>query len=253
MIWYLGSDPIQKSQSCAVPLGIQGENGALEYTADVSDWLAIWPSGVVSLILQAADGSDPYIADTSIDRDTGIVTWHITGNDTATVGNGKGELRLVDGETIKKSYMFPTYVAPGITTEPGDPPTPTPSWINDMLEVASDIQTVIDDAEAARDAAQAAQAAAETAQGAAETARAGAEAAQAAAASSETNAAASEAAAAGYADAAETSADRAEQAAANAGYMDVYIDDNGHLIYERTDQVDVDFDLTNGRLIAEWL
>lgn len=50
------------------------------------------------------------------------------------------------------------------------------------------------------------------------------------------------------ADEAEASADRAEQAASTAGYMYFYIDDQGHLIYNRTDNTDADFYLDNGRL-----
>ena len=47
-------------------------------------------------------------------------------------------------------------------------------------------------------------------------------------------------------------AERAEQAATTAGYLDVDIDEHGHLIYTRTDQVDVDFALSNaGHLIME--
>jgi hypothetical protein len=56
---------------------------------------------------------------------------------------------------------------------------------------------------------------------------------------------ASASAASAYAD-----AERAEQAANNAGYLDVEIVD-GRLIYTRTDAVDVDFALNNGRLIME--
>ncbi len=52
------------------------------------------------------------------------------------------------------------------------------------------------------------------------------------------------------ADAAE-SADRAEQAAATSGYMFFYIDDNGDLIYERTENVEVDFELIDGDLYLE--
>lgn len=51
--------------------------------------------------------------------------------------------------------------------------------------------------------------------------------------------------------AAAQSADKAEQAAANAGYMFFHIDSNGHLIYERTDNVDVDFALSDGHLYME--
>ena len=71
-----------------------------------------------------------------------------------------------------------------------------------------------------------------------------------AAAQSEHNAAASEANAALSASEAYTSAERAEQAATTAGYLDVEIV-NGRLIYTRTDAVDVDFELENGRLLME--
>ena len=43
-------------------------------------------------------------------------------------------------------------------------------------------------------------------------------------------------------------ADRAEQAAAQSGYMFFYIDENGDLRYQRTDNVDVDFYLNDGDL-----
>lgn len=47
--------------------------------------------------------------------------------------------------------------------------------------------------------------------------------------------------------------DRAEQIASNMGYIGMRIDSNGHLIYERTENVeDIDFELVDGRLIAVW-
>lgn len=70
-----------------------------------------------------------------------------------------------------------------------------------------------------------------------------------AAASSASAASASEDAAHEYAEDAEASADRAEQAAASAGYMFISMDENGHLIYERTSNTDVDFSLVDGHLI----
>lgn len=52
------------------------------------------------------------------------------------------------------------------------------------------------------------------------------------------------------ADSAEQSAERAEQAAATAGYLDMYINDEGYLVYERTPQVSVDFEIDeNGYLV----
>ena len=47
-------------------------------------------------------------------------------------------------------------------------------------------------------------------------------------------------------------ADAAQQAANTAGYIDMEIDENGHLIYTKTSAVDVDFELDeNGHLIME--
>ena len=54
---------------------------------------------------------------------------------------------------------------------------------------------------------------------------------------------ASASAASAYAD-----AERAEQAAGQSGYMFFYIDENGDLRYQRTDNVDVDFYLNDGDL-----
>ena len=53
------------------------------------------------------------------------------------------------------------------------------------------------------------------------------------------------------AQAASNDADRAEQAAGQSGYMFFYINSNGDLIYERTNNVDVDFKLVDGDLILE--
>lgn len=69
---------------------------------------------------------------------------------------------------------------------------------------------------------------------------------------SEDNAKISENNASASADEAEEWADKAEQSAEDAGYMEFHIDNNGHLIFERTSNVDqVDFELVNGHLILE--
>lgn len=69
---------------------------------------------------------------------------------------------------------------------------------------------------------------------------------------SEDNAKVSEVNASASATEAEEWADKAEQSAEDAGFMEFHIDDNGHLIFERTSNVDqIDFSLVNGRLILE--
>lgn len=185
MIWYIDGNPLTKNQQCAVPLGVEGENGTLVYTADVSDWLAAWPNGIVALLLKAPDRSDAYVADTALDRQTGTVTWTISSYDTAIPGYGWGELRIVQGEDVKKSWTFRTYIRPGILAEAGDPPAPTPDWVDDLLEEASEAMAATrtnaelageaaDNAADAQEAAEIAQARAEQAAEDAEAATAGA-------------------------------------------------------------------------------
>lgn len=152
----------------------------------------------------------------------------------------------------------------------GQEPTPEQQSLIDQAiatlnaAVAQTGQDVID-ANAAKDAAEYAKTQAQSAQQGAELARqgavqarSGAENAQQAAenardlAQQYRNSAQQYARNAGFsADRAAADADRAEQAATNAGYLDVEIDENGHLIYTRTDAVDVDFELDNGHLIME--
>lgn len=113
-------------------------------------------------------------------------------------------------------------------------------------------------AEVAQGLAEAAQSAAERAQGAAEQAESNASTSArnaAGSASDASDSATAAQAAQGLAenarDAAAVSANRAEQAANKAGYMDFEINDNGHLIYTRTDAVDVNFILDDGHLYME--
>lgn len=162
------------------------------------------------------------------------------------------------GRTVYK-FRIPNKVRPDRTEE-----TPTPeeqSTIDQTISalngaVAQTAQDVIDadasaqsasaDAERAEEARTDAQTYANNAQASATSASQSAS--QASASASTASAAATSAsasAASAYAD-----AERAEQAASTAGYLDVEIVD-GRLIYTRTDAVDVDFTLNNGRLIME--
>jgi hypothetical protein len=132
-------------------------------------------------------------------------------------------------------------------------PTPTQQSVIDATIAALNdaVESTAADAEqTASDAARA-----EAAREAAETAEDNAEASATAAAQSEANAAQSESTASAAATSASasaasaaTNADRAEQAAAQSGYMFFYIDENGDLHYQRTENVDVDFYLQDGDL-----
>lgn len=242
MIWYLNSEPLQKNQECAVPLGVQGENEAKIYTADVSDWLDAYPLGIIVLILQPPDGSAPYMADTSTDTEAGVVSWTVTNFDTAIVGYGKGELRLVSEDAVVKSYTFRTYIRPGILLCESVPPAPVPEWATDILEAASGLNVAIEAAELAVTKAGEAKQSAEDAAGSAAEASSSALHAEDMAEDAEESAAD-----------AEKYARLAEMSAESHGFFEMQIDENGHLLYICTESFDdITFELVNGRLVATY-
>ena len=140
--------------------------------------------------------------------------------------------------------------------------------LNDAVErTSADVETATQKASEASDSAtasaqsatasansaeQSAQRAVESAQSANQSAVSASQSAQSASASAQSATASAESATASATSASQSaqSADRAEQSARTAGYLDVEIV-NGRLIYKRTDAVDVDFRLTDGRLIME--
>ena len=165
-----------------------------------------------------------------------------------------------DGETEYKIHI-PVVVRPEITE---DQPTPEEhSYISDAIAALNDAigRTSASAAAAAESetnaaasenaAEEAMDAAAGSAQAAAQSAANAAEDARAAGIS-EANAGQSASDAADSAVDACQSAERAEQAATTAGYLDIDIDpETGRLVYTRTDQVDVTFELREEHLVME--
>ena len=161
----------------------------------------------------------------------------------------------------KTTYIFhiPNRVRPDRTNEQPEPEQQ--SVIDQAISalntaVAQTAQDVLDADASATSAAQSASSAAQSAESTARLVDDVEEYVEAAeqfaggAAMSATTASAAATSASASAASAYAEAERAEQAASTAGYLDVEIVD-GRLIYTRTDAVDVDFALDNGRLIME--
>lgn len=162
------------------------------------------------------------------------------------------------GKTVY-TFCIPNHVRPDRTNETPEPEQQ--SVIDQTIAalntaVAQTAQDVLDADASAASAAESAENAAQSAQSAAESASQSSASAtntaqsEANAASSASTASAAANNSAASAASAYADAERAEQAANTAGYLDVEIVD-GRLIYTRTDAVDVDFALDNGRLIME--
>lgn len=156
------------------------------------------------------------------------------------------------GTNGQGTIVIPTVFADVGTVEVGtkptgvDPAVVTPEFTDQLMTAVNTAVTVSREAnansEAAVERSNEALAEARTTLDAATAAKQAAEASAAEAEISETSAANS-------AEDAAQSADRAEQAAAEGGYMFFEIDDAGHLIYTKTSNVDVDFELVEGRLV----
>ena len=193
----------------------------------------------------------------------------LTGGTALTVvGNSDGALiptSLIDSGKDVYAFLYYTGVGFGKTTHvfrinnnrraKRGTPAPDPEQQSVIDATIAALNTAVEStaADAEQTASDAARA--EAARTAAETAKDNAEASATAAAQSEANASASASTASAAATSASASAasayadaERAEQAAGQSGYMFFYIDENGDLRYQRTDNVDVDFYLNDGDL-----
>ena len=214
-------------------LKIEGIDLPSVYQVDFSNSLL---RGTSKTMLGNADGvaiPDEYI---STGRDV-YAFLYLTGD---MWGRTVATIRIPNKTRPKRTDEIPTPTEQSVIDQ-------TIAALNDAVEsTAADAEQAASDAaraEAARDRA-------ESAANSAETSATNAAQSEANAAQSESTATAAATSASASAASAYADAERAEQAASTAGYLDVEIVD-GRLIYTRTDAVDVDFSLNNGRLIME--
>ena len=238
-----------------ISIGFVGENDHTQVIFDCMKIFEEYPNAIPSLTVTPPNG-DPYPAVTT--RDGDLVTWDVSDSDLVYQGSGELQLSFVQDEVVAKTFIARTNILRSLMPT-GSVPTPIQNWIDEANAALGTIEGAVQDAEDARDAAIEAQGKAEVAQGKAEDAQTAAEASERNASASETAAENSASSASDSADAASASAasayadaNRAEQAANTAGYMEIGIDANGHLIYTKTEMIETDFDLDgDGHLIME--
>ena len=101
-------------------LGCQGENLAQTITIDVNDWLVDFPSGVVSIWHKRNGDEAATPTGATLDRESGTVSWSPTSTDTYVSGEGEAEIRLTEGNVIKKSRKIVTGVSKAVTGADGE-------------------------------------------------------------------------------------------------------------------------------------
>ena len=203
---------------------------------------AIWYSDYHT-IATVLDGSGACVVPVEVLKRTGKVRVNLVGS---IASNGTLTDRLT-------TYPLEAIVVDKNARIEGTETAPiTPSQFEQFAEnVHTDAERAYASAEAAETAqgkAEAAQSAAEYAQGKAEDAQGIAEGAASTAVSAKEAAEYAQGKAEDAQEAAEEAQDKAEQAAAQAGYMYFYIDENGDLIYTHTPNAEVDFYISNGDL-----
>ena len=203
-------------------LGRLGENEARVLKFYVKDILDEFPDASFA-ILHKRPGDEVAYPIISFEQDGKYLYWTIGSGDVAKVGIGCCELIATSGSVVVKTIIYTTKIDCALDGG-GEPPEPWEGWVEQVSR----------DAASARQSAESASASEAIV----------VENAEIAAAAAET--------AVESKDTAVNAAERAEQAATTAGFMDFFIDDNGDLIYERTENLDIEFELDEGRLIALW-
>lgn len=163
---------VGKGQS-GILIGRRGETEATRVIFDISSLIETYGAGECVLLAKLPGASTAYPV--VVEQDGEAVTWTVSDADTSVQGAGECELFYYVGETLAKSYVWPTIINRDIGTE-GDPPDPYETWLDTLTGLAADTRQNADDAQAAADAAEAALAEFTGATATAETLPAGSEA-----------------------------------------------------------------------------
>lgn len=208
-------NPDTLTKKTVIPLGRACECRATRIDFTVSSWLERFPGGSIALYIKDPNGIT-YLAAVTVAE--GVASWVLHESDTTTPGYGSLELALIGTNGEKKlSAVASTQMGVSLV-KPGDAPDYAAPWLEQAARHQANTET------AAKNAATHAAVALKAAEGAA--------------------------ASAGNA---EQSANRAEMAAGASGWLDMAINEAGHLIYTRSENVDaIDFEMQEGRLMVNY-
>lgn len=134
-------------------IGRRGEYNAEQVVFDMS-WLAeTYGSGTATLMVKRPGDTAAYPAVT--EQVDNLLTWTISAVDTSYKGAAECELFWTVGEALAKSVVYPVLVMRDIGDAGATPPDPYEPWVDQMVELGTEVQ---EDAEAAAASAAAAQA-----------------------------------------------------------------------------------------------
>lgn len=137
-------------------LGRQGESGATSFEFDISEWVAQYGEGTLTLTAKRSQDTEPY----PVPIDGNV--WTVSDADTAFEGYGEAQLTYTVGDVVVKTVIYGTITAPSIIATTPDPYEPYTTWLDSMQTAAQNAEDAAEAAQGyAEDAAESARHAAE--------------------------------------------------------------------------------------------
>lgn len=130
--------------SRAIVLGNKGENNVNKVLFPVRGWKELYGEGTFGLIHQRPSDNDPYPC--SVTLNGYFVEWIIGAADVDQIGVGRCELRYMVGGTRVKSVVYDTIIRDSLGSNSIEPPDPWESWIDDLEQLAADIEATTETA-----------------------------------------------------------------------------------------------------------
>lgn len=219
----------------SIRIGHERDNVLPVYKIDVTKLIERWPDTSINLIVTRPTETGGYLADTVVND--GVMEWTIHRGDVAIVGQGRGQIVVSRGEEeFWHGNVFTTIIDDSLAKDGITPEVPTDlldrvvAASGTVLRISEEVTAQV--AEINRIAEQTANDADRAETAANESVQAAEEAKDSADKSGKS------------ADDALLYSKRAEQSAAESGYFFFDVDENGHLIYTKTDNVtEIDFQM----------
>ena len=143
----------------SIPIGYTGETNFRVIEIDMTAWMEKMPAGVPSIvhIRPGETKAQAYIAATTFDSETNILTWEITAGDIGTKeGNGLMQVWLEESEndTVSKrgkSVKVTTEVMDSVNEPDDEPPEAQAAYLEQMTELKVATVEAAEDAEDAKE------------------------------------------------------------------------------------------------------
>lgn len=124
-------------------LGVKQENESRTIQIDMSAWAEIYPNATAEILHKRWGDELKELTGATYDSDTKILSWTPTSYDTFYDGFGVAEIRMVEGDVVKKTKdLISTAVSPSITGGSGEIiESDFQAWLNTVIGYKNDAVT----------------------------------------------------------------------------------------------------------------